>query len=57
MQVHQAYKKIRNSVSLNRKCICDFAISVNKNLQQTDDPKVWWRHVKAFLSIKSKHTI
>ena len=35
----------------------DHANSVDNNLQQTDDPKVWWRHVKAFLSIKSKHTI
>ena len=58
-QAHfQIYKRVRNAtVLLNRKCIKDYAVSIDTKLQNSDDPKIWWHNVKALLSSKAHLSI
>ena len=58
-QAHfQIYKCVRNAtVLLNRKCIKDYAVSIDTKLQNSDDPKIWWHNVKALLSSKAHLSI
>ena len=55
---YQVYKRVRNAaVSLSRKCIKDYANSVDIQLQHNDDPKIWWKKVKALLTSKGHQSI